>query len=224
MSVIREKPVLWANSSVSYQIHNTHCTCHPTSSPKTKNQKKTFTGSVFEGPAWLAQQAPQYRNFEILRRYFFILKFDPCTLNNGGAPQRKAQWKRTRAPLKISEWYAIKVAPRLRSAVLENTTAARHYCHCLCLIQKTKNSPVSQQILTVNRILSWMAVVTQICLLTVSSSDLTVVHDLAVFCFFILVSVMQVYILCFGHSVRIFPFLSILYACAPYLKLFLYHY
>ena len=118
----------------------------------------------------------------------------------------------------------IKVAPRLRSAVLENTTAAMHYCHCLGLIQKTKNSPVSQQILTMNRMLSWVVVVPQICLLTISSSDLTVFHDLGVFCFFILVSVMQVYILCFDHAVHIFKFLSTLYASAPYLKLFLYHY
>ena len=69
-----------------------------------------------------------------------------------------------------------------------------------------------------------MVVVTQTCLLTASSSDLTLLHNLAVFCFFILVSVMNVYILCFDHLILVFQFWGILYVRAPYLRLFLSRY
>ena len=53
-----------------------------------------------------------------------------------------------------------------------------------------------------------------------SFSDLTLFHDFALFCFFILVNVMNVYILCFDHSILIVHILRALYASAPYLKLF----
>ena len=81
---------------------------------------------------------------------------------------------------------------------------------------KTKNSPVSQRILTMNRRLSWMVLVAQ-----TFRFDL-LFHDFALFCFFILVNVINVYILCFDHSSLIFQFVRALYASASYLRLFLY--
>ena len=66
----------------------------------------------------------------------FFFNYDPCALNNGA----RYVWT---PPC----WM-------------------RHYCHCLCQIQKTKNSPVSQRILTMSRKLSWMVLVARTFLLT----------------------------------------------------------
>ena len=64
-----------------------------------------------------------------------------------------------------------------------------------------------------------MVLVAQTFLLTVSFSDLTYYFTILPCCFFILVNVMNVYILCFDHSILIFQFLHALYASAPYLRL-----
>lgn len=45
---------------------------------------------------------------------------------------------------------------------------------------------------------------------------------IALFCFFLLVNVMHVYIFCFDHSIHSFQFLHALYASAPNLSHFLY--
>ena len=45
-------------------------------------------------------------------------------------------------------------------------------------------------------------------------------HDCALFCFFILVNIMNVYILCFDHLILFFQFVHTLYASASYLRLF----
>ena len=94
---------------------------------------------------------------------------------------------------------------------------------CVGFTEKTKNSLVSHQILSTSRRLLWMVIVT----LNIPSYHFLFRKDLLFykplsFCFFIFVNVLNVYILCFDHSILIFQFLCTLYVSAPYLRPFLY--
>ena len=136
-----------------------------------------------------------YHTVRTIRLYLFFFNCDLCTLNNGvpyvWPRKRKGSVKMCHylSSTQIFEWYVIKVVLCLHSAVhwsaystlpfLKNTTTTMldgvhvYCCHCLCLIQKWKKSPVSQWILTMSRRPLWMVAVTWTFLLTVSFSDLT---------------------------------------------------